>query len=178
MARDKATLPWGDGDLLDHALRRLRAVTADVRILCGPELRYDDRGAAVLTDAVLEVGAVAALATALKALPDSGAAVLLGVDLPFVTPALLTHLVSLAAGFDAVAPISPRGAEPFAALYKASCLGPIEHAIARGDLKMTGFWRAARVREIPTSDLAAFGDPERLFMNVNAPEDYERARRL
>jgi molybdopterin-guanine dinucleotide biosynthesis protein A len=37
MGRDKALVPWAEGDLLGHALARLRAVTGDIRILCGPE---------------------------------------------------------------------------------------------------------------------------------------------
>jgi molybdopterin-guanine dinucleotide biosynthesis protein A len=44
MGRDKALVPWAEGDLLGHALARLRAVTGDVRILCGPEPRYRDGG--------------------------------------------------------------------------------------------------------------------------------------
>ncbi len=49
-------------------------------------------------------------------------------------------------------------------------------AVARGELKMTGFWSEVRVREVLPAELEAFGDPARLFLNLNEPADYERAR--
>jgi hypothetical protein len=43
---------------------------------------------------------------------------------------------------------------------------------------MTAFWPDVRVREVGPGEVAAFGDPDLLFLNVNAPEDYERALAL
>jgi hypothetical protein len=40
---------------------------------------------------------------------------------------------------------------------------------------MTGFWGDLRVKQPDAAQLRAFGDPERLFLNLNAPADYERA---
>ena len=57
-------------------------------------------------------------------------------------------------------------------------LEPVRRRIAAGDLKMTVFWPDVRVREVGSDELAPFGDPAELFLNVNAPEDYERARAL
>jgi molybdopterin-guanine dinucleotide biosynthesis protein A len=175
MGRDKATLPWKSGDLLGHTLSRLSAVTSDVRILGGPDGLYGDRGP-MLADAVADVGAVAALVTALRALPPDGVALVLAIDLPLVTPDLLRALLAMASGFDAVVPISPRGAEPFCAVYGHACLGSVERAVSEGRFKMTAFWRDVRVREVAAGELRDFGDPERLFANVNTPEDYIRAR--
>jgi molybdopterin-guanine dinucleotide biosynthesis protein A len=181
MGRDKAALAWGAGDLLDHALARLSTLTGDVRILCGPEARYADRGRAVLPDVAHDIGPLAALLTAVRALPPDGTAVLLAVDLPLVTPDFLRALLDLAAadgGVDAVVPVSPLGAEPFCAVYRASCREAVEGAVAAGRLKMTAFWTDARVREVAGAELQALGDSARLFRNVNTPADYEDARRM
>jgi len=40
---------------------------------------------------------------------------------------------------------------------------------------MTSFWPDARVRELGAAELAAFGEPDRLFLNVNDPDDYAAA---
>jgi molybdopterin-guanine dinucleotide biosynthesis protein A len=175
MGRDKATLPWGEGDLLDHALDRLRTVTRDVRILSGPTPAYENRGVPVAVDVATDIGAMAALVTALRALPAGGSALLLAVDLPLVPSVLLGHLVAARDGFDAVVPISARGAEPLCAIYGAACLPPVERSVAGGDYKMTGFWPHARIREIDLATLRTFGDPDGLFLNVNAPEEYRAA---
>jgi molybdopterin-guanine dinucleotide biosynthesis protein A len=177
MGRDKALLPWGDTDLLGHAITRLQTVTDDVRILSGAERRYTDRGVPVVVDAAPDLGPLGGLRAALDA-AAGGDALLLGVDLPLVPPALLIRLFELAAGFDAVVPFSARGAEPLCALYGAACREPVRRRVAKGDLKMTAFWPDVRVRETGPSELGVFGDPGELFLNANSPGDYERARAL
>jgi len=177
MGRDKALLPWGETDLLGHALARLRTVTDDVRILSGPERRFSDRGVPVEVDPAPDLGPLGGLVAALDA--ASGVDVLLlGIDLPLIPSGLLARLVQLMPGFDTVVPVSARGPEPVCALYGAACREPVQRRVSAGELKMTAFWPDVRVLELGPSELGAFGDPEELFLNVNAPEDYARARAL
>lgn len=175
MGTDKALLPWGSTTLLDHALERLRAVIPDVRILSGADARYEDRGLPVHRDAVADQGPLAALAAALAAAP-SRAALLLAVDLPFVTTPLLRHLGTLLSGADAVVPVSPHGPEPLCAIYGPDCAAAVEEALRSGRRKMTSFWPSIAVRTLDAAALVAFGDPVRLFRNVNDPAEYAAAR--
>jgi molybdopterin-guanine dinucleotide biosynthesis protein A len=73
---------------------------------------------------------------------------------------------------DAVVPVSPGGPEPLCALYRPRCRGAVRARLAAGDRRMTSFWPEVRVRTVEGQALAAFGDPQRLFHNVNSPEDY------
>jgi molybdopterin-guanine dinucleotide biosynthesis protein A len=174
MGSDKALLRWEGGTLLDHAIARLQAVTDDVRILSGAARRYEDRGLPVITDGDGGPGALVGLLAGLSVL-ERPFGLFLAVDLPHVTVPLLRHLLQLADGADAVVPLSAGGAEPLCAAYAKSCLAPVRDAVARGDFKMTGFWGKVHVREVPAGALAAFGESSRLFLNLNAPEDYARA---
>jgi molybdopterin-guanine dinucleotide biosynthesis protein A len=174
MGQDKALLPWGDTDLLGHALARLRGVVDEVRILPGPERRYTDRGVALDLDLAPNQGPLAGLLAALES-ASGRAALLLGIDLPLVPSRLLERLVALGPSVDAVVPMWPRGPEPLCAVYGAACLEPVRHRVAAGDLKMTAFWPDVRVREVGPEELDAYGDPAELFLNVNTPEDHERA---
>lgn len=176
MEGDKALLPWGETDLLGHTLRRLRTVTDDVRILSGAEPRYEDRGAEIVLDHGPDQGPLAGLLAALES--ASGDVLLLGVDLPLVPPDLLRNLTRRLEGWDAAVPVSREGPEPLCAAYGARCLEPVKQRVAEGDLKMTSFWPDVRVRELGPRELEVFGDLDGLFLNVNAPGDYERARRL
>lgn len=173
MGRDKALLPWEGGTLLDHAIARLRAVSSDVTILCGPEPRYEGHGVPVAVDLVSEAGSMGGLLTGL-ARAQGRPGLFLAVDVPGVGVDLLAHLARLCGETDAVVPVSARGPEPLCAVYGPACLGPVERAVARGALKMTSFWPEVRVREVGAAELAAFGDPTEVFRNVNTPADYDR----
>ena len=177
MGRDKALLPWADTDLLGHALARLSRVADEVHILPGPLRRYTDRGVALDLDSAPNQGPLAGLLAALEG-ASGRAALLLGIDLPLVPSRLLERLVALAGCGDAVVPVSPRGPEPLCAVYGGACLDHVRRRVAAGDLKMTAFWSDVRVREVGPEELTVFGDPDELFLNVNSPTDYERARAL
>jgi molybdopterin-guanine dinucleotide biosynthesis protein A len=170
MGRDKALLPWQGSDLLDHAIARLAAVCSDVRILCGPAPRYEDRGRPLVVDAIPGGGPLAGIAAGLES-AGGDAGLYLGVDLPLVPVALLA---ALAAGddADAVVPVTPGGPEPLCAVYRPGCRAAVRARLAAGDRKMTSFWPDVRVRTLEGEALAAFGDPRRIFHNVNAPADY------
>jgi len=171
MGRDKALLPWAGTTLLDHALRRLRAVCADVRILCGAEPRYVDHGAPVHTDVVKEAGPLGGVHAGLLTLA-APAGLFLGVDTPFIPAELLRALLAAAAGYDAVVPVVGGHAEPLCAVYGKRCLEPVQRRLSAGERKMTCFWPDVRVRAFGEEELAAFGDPAQMFRNLNTPAEY------
>jgi len=177
MGRDKALLPWGEGTLLDHAVRRLAACCDDVRILCGREARYAGCGRPLVLDRVPEAGPLGGVLSGLESL-DGELGLFLGVDLPAVSVMLLRRLLERAPGHDAVVPRSPGGPEPLCAVYRRSCLPAIRSRVTAGDLKMTSFWPEVRVLEVGPDELSAFGDPSELFRNLNEPADYDQASRV
>ncbi len=174
MGRDKALLPWAGGDLLAHALARLCEVVPEVRILSGGERRYVERRLPVDTDAASGQGPIAGLLAGLEAV-EGRAALLLAIDLPLVPAALLSRLLQLAPAFDAVVPVWARGPEPLCAVYGPGCLQALRRRVKAGDLGMTCFWPDLRVRTLEAEEIAEFGPPERVFLNVNAPADYAAA---
>lgn len=171
MGRDKARLPWHGTTLLDHAIARLTAVCGDVRILCGPGARYEDRGRALVVDVIPDGGPLAGLAAGLASAGDA-AGLYLGVDLPLVTIDLLEALAAIGGDADAVVPVTDDGPQPLCAVYRQGCLGAVRARLAAGDRRMTSFWPDVRVHVIKGAALLAFGDPRRIFHNVNAPADY------
>jgi molybdopterin-guanine dinucleotide biosynthesis protein A len=175
MGLDKARLRWAEGTLLGHAIERLRGVCPQVVVLSGSTPRYQDLGAPVLTDVVAEAGPLGGLLTALEH-AATPLALVLAVDLPFVTQALLAHLVERAQEADAVVPSTGGRPQPLCAAYRTTCAEPVRRRLSTGERKMTCFWPDVRVRELPESELAAFGDPARLLGNLNTRQEYEAAR--
>jgi len=93
-------------------------------------------------------------------------------DMPFVPQGLIAELRARGEDADVVAPesgSSRRGLEPLCAFYSQACVAPIERALDADDRRVVAFFEHVRVARVAAEDVRRFGDPERLFMNVNTP---------
>lgn len=174
MGLDKALLPWRTGTLLEHALHRLRAVCAEVFVLCGEPGRYPDLAELQLQDAWPGAGPLGGLLAGLEKLGERPG-LFLAVDVPLVPEALLALLCERLPGWDAVVPVLADGPQPLVAAYAGRCAAAVRRRLALGERRMTCFWPDVRVRELGEPELGAFGPGlERLFANANGPEEYRR----
>jgi molybdenum cofactor guanylyltransferase len=101
------------------------------------------------------------------------AVVVVACDMPFLSAALLAHLLALTADADAVVPRTDRGYHPLCAAYTRGCLEPIARRIADRRLKLSGLFDEVRMRVVTTGELRAFGEPDALLANVNTQAEYE-----
>jgi molybdopterin-guanine dinucleotide biosynthesis protein A len=101
-------------------------------------------------------------------------------DMPFVTAALLGELARAAGpGVTAVIPEAASGRiEPLCAWYSPALLPAIEARLEVGLRRANGLGDLDGARRLPLAEVRRFGDPARLFMNVNTAEDLARARTL
>jgi molybdenum cofactor guanylyltransferase len=175
MGSDKALLPWAGTTLLEHTLARLREVCAEICILSGVQIRYASYGVPAHADLVPEAGPLGGVHAGLRNLGVS-LGLFLGVDTPLVPSPLLRALVAAAGGFDAVVPVVGGRPEPLCAVYRGTCLAPVQRRLEAGERKMTSFWPDVRVRTMAEDELAIFGDPALMFRNLNTTEDYLRLR--
>ena len=86
---------------------------------------------------------------------------------------LLAQIRNAGEHADAVVPESDsrRGLEPLCAYYGPACVPAIERRIESGDRRVIAFYDDVRLARISAAEVAAFGDPALLFMNVNTPEE-------
>lgn len=134
-------------------------------------------GTRVVRDVRPGEGALGGLLTALVA--AGGDAIVVAWDMPFVEPALLAALRARGeqGDVDAVLPESdgsPRGTEPMCAWYSARCVPAIIAALDAGDRRAVAFHDSVRVARLPLAEVQRFGEPARMFANVNAPADLPR----
>ncbi|MEW6487906.1 MAG: molybdenum cofactor guanylyltransferase [Thermodesulfobacteriota bacterium] len=181
MGADKVSLPLAGVPLLERVWSRVAQAAERVVVVGGPP-RLDGKGVPTLPDRYPGADSMGGVATALAhaagAVEADGPVLCVACDLPFVEPALLRYLVSLCPGWEAVVPRVAAGYEPLCALYRPSALPVFEREIARGNLRLRDAFGQLRTREVGEEELRRF-DPELCsFLNVNRPEDFERARRL
>jgi|SRR5450432_34011 len=179
MGRDKATLPWRGQTLLERALEATRAV-ASVTHIVGAAARFGLCGS-VVEDIFPGRGPLGGIHAALRA-TDRELNLILAVDLPFVTPALLAHLIQRAqeAPQMAVVPRLKTGWEPLCAVYRKEFLTIADGALGRGQnaihpLLEDAIQGDARlgILAIDEQELANFGFSSRMFRNVNTATDLE-----
>ncbi|MCC6931427.1 MAG: molybdenum cofactor guanylyltransferase [Gemmatimonadaceae bacterium] len=102
-------------------------------------------------------------------------------DMPFVSAPLLQRLRALGEdGHDAAVAESGgrRGVEPMCAWYGPGALEPITQALDRGDRRATAVLDHLRVARLPLEEVQRFGDPAKLFLNVNSRDELARAAQL
>ena len=170
MGRDKTLLAAGGESLPAMAARRLAALCAEVAVA--------DRGRGLLPGLPSLPdgpgrGPAAGILGAAAAYPGRRLLVL-ACDLPRVPEGLLAALAGSPEP-DWAVPRWREGVEPLCALYGPAALAALGRRIERG---LFALHRLAEedlaVRVLEGEDLARFGDPREIFLNLNAPEDWER----
>ncbi len=170
MGRDKTLLAAGGESLPERTARRLAAVCAEVAVA--------DRGRGLLPGLPSLAdgpgrGPAAGILGAAEAYPGRRLLVL-ACDLPRVPERLLAALADLREA-DWVVPRWREGVEPLCALYGPAALAALGRRVERG---LFALHRLAEedlaVRILEAEDLARFGDPEEIFLNLTAPGDWER----
>lgn len=181
MGRDKALLPVDGRPLLSVLAERWRGVfdglviSVDRRERCAA-LELD--GAQVVEDTRPGAGPMAGLEAVMTAVP-ADRYFLTAVDLPFGDPALAVELSERMGDADAcLIQREGRGWEPLFALYARTCLPVISAALDRGDRSFyRGLLPFVTIQEVPEDFLPAF-PLDRLLLNANTPEDWDRAGNL
>lgn len=168
MGRDKALLAYRGSTLIEHAIRRAREVTPDVRVLCGPKRRYEDFGVPVVEDPVCGVGPLAGLYAALLSASADGRERIfwLAVDLPLVSPDLLRGLLAGLDRADVVMARTNRGPEPLCAAFRTEVsLAAVRRALLDGRLKLTSAIEGLTLHNLDAEASA--------LANINTFGDYD-----
>lgn len=185
----KALATVGGVRIIDRVRAVLERVAPDLVLLANEPDLFRDLDLPTRPDIRPGLGALGGIHTGLHWARELGRPGILAVacDMPFPCEALLHRLREAAfptpadsTGPDLAIPESRgrRGVEPLFAAYGVGCLPSIEAQIEREDNRMIGFHGLVTVHRIPVLEVEALCDPGRSFLNVNTPEERERAEAL
>ena len=173
---DKSALTVGGIPILQRILLAVRGHATHVFAVGDTYGAAARAGLPVVQDEIADAGALGGIYTALRASPCERTLVI-ACDLPFVTSAFIDRLVT-AQEADVVIARDARGYQPLCAVYRRTCAEPIRGRLERGERQATTLPAGLRVHEIGVGELAQLDPEGLLFLNVNTPHDYERARRI
>jgi molybdopterin-guanine dinucleotide biosynthesis protein A len=171
----KATLSIGGAPIIERQLDILRQVADPVFLVTSADATAVDAELTVVRDEFPDHGSLGGIYTAILRSPHDRTLVV-ACDMPFLKRPLLEHMAGLDA--DLVIPRTIRGYEPLCAVYTRTCLASIRARLERRELEASRLPEGVRVIEIGPETLAAYDPDGLLFMNVNTPHDYERAKEM
>lgn len=186
MGRDKAQIPWNSGTLLTHAVGVLQEIASEVLVV--GTVKSADAAVVAIADVFPNRGPMAGIHTALKH-TSTDWNLILAVDLPLVQPELFGFIAGRCKNASALAVVPKVSGrlQPLCAAYHRCLLMEIERAIGKDDLSIhrllerlsTGIMgTSGDIWIIDDEELLTQGfDPE-VLINVNTPEDLERAREI
>lgn len=181
LGRDKLTQKIGGLRLIEHVLVRLAKISRRILLVGSPtalDLPHLRQGHVELVDDIYPgKGALGGLYTGLLA-SDAEYSIAVAGDMPFLNTDLLSYMLSLARGFQAVVPRLGGYLEPLHAVYSRGCLGAFRESLDQNQLKIADLIPTLKVRYVEEEEVNLY-DPERLsILNINTKADLVRARLL
>jgi molybdenum cofactor guanylyltransferase len=176
MGTDKAFAMLDGRTLLARALDRCRTMTSEVWIV-GDRKKFAPF-APVVEDVFPGCGPLAGMHAALRT-SRTDLNLVLAVDLPFVSPALLHFLVAQARQNGAIVtvPRAGKGWQPLCAVYRRIFAEAAETALRAGRYKIDALFEDAVTHAVGEEELRSAGFSPEVFRNLNTPEELADARR-
>jgi molybdopterin-guanine dinucleotide biosynthesis protein A len=176
MGVDKAFLDFNGHTLLARALELARSITHEVCIV-GSREKFASY-APVMEDVFPGHGPLGGIHAALRS-SASDLNLMLAVDAPFVSRALLQYLTGEAHHAPEAAVVVPScngHRQPLCAIYRREFAKAAEKALIAGDNRIDVLFDTVKSRVIEEEELEQAGFSAALFCNLNTPEDVEAKR--
>ena len=180
---DKARTELNGETMLARTCRLVRGATGSVSIVA-PFGRYAEFGERLVNDRWPGEGPLGGIISALmdaQTRNDEQAwCLIVGCDMPFLTPEWLAYL-KVRTSTSAAAVVTPQstlGLEPLCACWHTSATGKLQYAFADGIRKVTDAMKRVSMEVVDESEWKRFDKVGRLFWNMNTPAEYEEARRI
>jgi molybdopterin-guanine dinucleotide biosynthesis protein A len=174
MGRDKALIDYHGRPLLAHVIDTLRQLSDDVIVVSNRSDSYgpivQPPGARLVPDYEPPSGPLGGLAVGLAAMKHD-LAVVVACDMPLLNLDLLRYLIERAGHVDAVVPLTGDQYEPLHAVYRRTCLAPIQRRLANDQRRVSSFFDEVRVAAIPEAEWRALDPSGRSLSNLNTPDD-------
>ncbi len=180
LARDRKTLLVREGKTLLEAAVDLLVDCCDEVVICSSDPRHSRPGLRRVPDRWPDSGPMAALASAMEALPSSELFIPIGVDQVGLTSELLTYLLNAyrlntdpltgQPRFNALAFQSGERLQPLGAIYHRRNLPILRKQIQQGKLSLYRLFDHSETFSWIPFD-AIFPAPSNAFSNLNSPED-------
>lgn len=179
MGGEKAALDLGGRTLLQHAVDALATVVDEIVIVGAPGRALPEVRARVplrrVDDAIAGAGPLAGIAAGLSA-AQAPVALIVGCDMPFLSPALLRLLADrVASGAPVVVPVHAGVPQPLCSAWRTSLAGEVTARLRRGERSPADVARTLDAVFLAGEAYASADAAGRSFTSLDTPEAYAAA---
>lgn len=178
MGTNKAFLKFHEKTNIERIKDELQHVFDDIILVTNDPESYQFLNIKSVTDQYPGSGPLAGIHAGLEA-SDYEENFIVACDMPFVSAELAENLVKALKHHDAVVPVSDGMKHPLFAAYQKRVAREAEKCIVDGTLRIRHMLEKLDVRYLAESDLQLYcgNNLERVFFNMNHPEEYENAKK-
>jgi molybdopterin-guanine dinucleotide biosynthesis protein A len=178
MGTNKALLPFAEKTNIERIRDELHFLFDHIILVTNEPERYEFLKLKMVADEHPGNGPLAGIHAGLKA-SDYEKNIIVACDMPFVSAEIAGTLAKNLKSYDAIVPVIGVKQHPLFAAYQKRIVYEAESRLKAGELRLKDFLEALNVRYLEENDLKAYSDAslERVFFNMNRPEEYDRARK-
>ncbi|MDD3314418.1 MAG: molybdenum cofactor guanylyltransferase [Syntrophaceticus sp.] len=167
---NKAMVKISSQRLIDRIIDVLAEVFYEIILVTNTPDQYNALGIRTVTDIIPGKGPLSGMHAGLIC-SSHDLNFVTACDLPFINKDILRYLLDQTGICDdAVVPIVEGYPEPLAAVYRKTCIKPIEDALINNQYKVKSFYPHIRLKYIAERELQQFGGPMSFF-NINTQDD-------
>jgi len=167
MGTDKSFVVYRGKYLIEHVIGVLQNHCETV-LISANSARYSQFGLKTVPDRYKNCGPAGGIFSALVE-SETVNNLVVGCDMPFISPELIALLLENAGNSDCVIPVHGGKTEPVVALYRKSALPEIEKCLVEGIFKLHRIIDLLDSKRIDVSTLLEKNPA--LFRNFNSPDD-------
>lgn len=168
--RDKTQIAWNHKTLTEDLAARFAAAFDQVLIVSSVQGKFQIEGTREAIDLYPGMGPLGGIHAGLLA-AEHEACFVTACDMPFFDGQAAKRLLAYEGQGDIVAPVRNGRPEPLFAVYHRRLANQIETLLCENRLAVRALFDCCQVRLVQESE---WGGTERLFYNINYPEDYTK----
>ena len=174
MGQDKAGLLLEGTTLLQRVMATMQDTFPEVIV----SVRQPRAEVALpqVCDAEADGGPLAGLVAGLAQV-ESSWMFALACDMPFIRPAVISHMAGLRGEYQAVVPMIDGHPQPLFAFYAKQTLPVMRAALAGGEKRVRAVLKLLDVRYVDEAELRDLDPQFRSFVDLDTPQDYQAAQK-
>lgn len=178
MGTNKALLKINEKTNIERMVDKLKLLFDDIILVTNDSEQYEFLGLKMVPDQYPGMGPLAGVHAGLLA-SDCDVNVIVACDMPFVSAELAEALVDSRGDYDAVIPVINGKQHPLFAVFHKKAAAEALACIGAGRLRMKHLLDQLNVRYVTETELQSYSqlDLERVFFNMNHPNEYEDAKK-